>query len=467
MLQNKVKSKLYSSSAKNFKRMLQKRNLYNKHFIQGIQKMSDLAIIKGLNDSTFAGLYINTSSFKGGDKDATDISSIDFKIIDTFADYNTNSLLYGKELTNYAKNVLLALIHHLSSNYSQYVDSTAANYKTKKEIHEIFKSQLSNKQTTFTSLKNSFESKSVECFLAYALLAYQSGKNDLMLRLMYTYGRVLPLTHRTEWFDNYRLNAYGNVLNTIMREHVISESVQKTNNVYTVAHEIKPIDTSVQINYNKMVKFLVGSVREYIIKHNLLASDELCSSELTLEQILNIQSKAKPLSAKEVCDIAYEHYPFYYGGAHGCDCFDIDLAPTIDEITKFLSRYPSAKVGFILNTATYKSGRGQHWVALMLSKGVAQLICSQKGDFSNFADGGALLNALRRNNFELKHNSIKFQNDNYSCGMQSAISLLQLLQYGSIEATVSSIGEDMSKLGSKGASTDLVIEKLAGTSQNT
>ena len=170
---------------------------------------------------------------------------------------------------------------------------------------------------------------------------------------------------------------------------------------------------------------------------------------------------------KEICDLCYKRYPFFYGGSHGCDVFDIPtLSLSLEEIKQFLDRYPSARVGYILNTATYASGNGEHWVALELTKGKARLVCSQQSDFNTFKDGGRLRNELHRLGFGEEWNTREIQKDDHACGMFSAMSLMKLLQYrGDINKAVDSIGVDMTELGKpvgKASNTIMVIESLAG-----
>ena len=143
-----------------------------------------------------------------------------------------------------------------------------------------------------------------------------------------------------------------------------------------------------------------------------------------------------------------------------------NLSLSLEEIKQFLERYPSAHVGYILNTSTYASGNGEHWVALELTKGKAKLVCSQQSDFSAFKDGGRLRNELRRLGFGEEWNTKEIQKDDHACGMFSAMSLMKLLQYNSdINKAVDSIGVNMSELGKpvgKASNTIKVIENLAG-----
>ena len=167
-----------------------------------------------------------------------------------------------------------------------------------------------------------------------------------------------------------------------------------------------------------------------------------------------------------IIDEAYKHYPFYFGGAHGCDVFDIsNMSLSLNEITEFLNRYPSARVGYILNTATYKSGHGEHWVALELTHGKARLICSQQSDFSVFHDGGKLRNTLRSLGYGEEWNNKEIQTENYGCGTYAFISLMELLRFGNIDKAVNAIGVNMENLGkdvNKTSNVDIVREKLVG-----
>lgn len=532
--------------------------------------------------------------------------TLKFRIRDTFRDYRTNNLLFGKVLTPYAKDVIMEVIKFYQSQ------NIEGNTDVKQNIIKFLNHVMKDKDINYDKLMQRFHAESNECLLAYMLIAFQNEDLDLMLRTMYTFGRVLPLKTITEWFDNYRLNTYGNCLNLVEYKRFDCKFV------YAVDYDSEDVNEDIEINYDRVVKFLVGSLRAFIIDRELYpekyakisrmetkrpvgnerterknvpvdmpkggvkgmpmsdtlvdgmgdmdevrvrgetsaqmkASTSSSTSAHTRAQMkvstsaqmnarmktstsaqmqaststsastssppsapTSAQMQASPTSPapfpasassnvslqggaqsddlldgllngvvdgnlneqpfttlstsktpKEICDLCYKRYPFFYGGSHGCDVFDMPtLSLSLEEIKQFLDRYPSARVGYILNTATYASGNGEHWVALELTKGKARLVCSQQSDFNTFKDGGRLRNELHRLGFGEEWNTREIQKDEHSCGMFSAMSLMKLLQYrGDINKAVDSIGVDMTKLGKpvgKASNTIMVIESLAG-----
>lgn len=451
-------------------------------------------------------------------------SELGFTIRDTFLNYNTKSMLFGRRITPYYAKIIVEVAKYYDSQ--DISGNTELKQSIIKYLHKVMKE---NPNINLTKLMAVFNSQTIECLLAYLLIAFQTNKLDLILRTTYTFGRVLPLKCKTEWFDNYRLNAYGNVLNMIMYKP------DDRSGIYTIDEEAKPINKSQSLGfYPKIIKFLVGSLRAFIILNNLLpdqvgsnglgggklerqtstddhtlnesefsilldqansddnqtdkselpdfiTNDSLSSydvsgsndfystdySETFESHVMELlKGSNNSMSDEEVCDICYQHFPFFFGGAHGCDVFEISsMSLSVDEITQFLNRYPSARVGYILNTATYKSGKGQHWVALELTKGKAKLVCSQRSDFDVFEDGGSLVNALKRNGYGMEHNERSIQRDDYACGTYAFISLMELLRFGDIKKAVDNIGVNMEHLGSeigKASSADKVRENLVG-----
>ena len=455
--------------------------------------------------TSFKQYMVNDKRILNGGRMEGDLS---YKITDTFVNYDTNSMLYGKQITPYYKNVILEVFKYYNNQKDIY-GNTEIKQQIIKYIHRLFDKKPN---ISFEELMIAFDAQTVECLIGYFLVAYMTNKLDLILRTMYTFGRVLKLKTKTEWFDNYRLNAYGNVLNMIMWKKFDQKGI------FTIDEDPKPINKKVELSfYPKIIKFLVGSLRAFIIINQLYprnekmsgggldasnqnhtmdeselfdlnenapefikndsllsnyqveANESFYTSDMTErldEEVMERLVGANNMSDEEICDACYEHYPFYFGGAHGCDVFDMfNMSLSIDELTQFLERYPSAKIGYILNTATYRSGRGQHWMAFELVHKKARLVCSQKSDFNVFDDGGVLLNNLKKNGYELEHNDKNIQVDGYACGAYSFVSLMELLRFDDIKKAVERIGVNMSELGKEWnveSSADIVREKVVG-----
>jgi hypothetical protein len=138
-----------------------------------------------------------------------------------------------------------------------------------------------------------------------------------------------------------------------------------------------------------------------------------------------------------------EKYPYYTYQCHGCDVFDIsDRSCSISDIKEFCDRYPNSIVGGILNTETYASGKGQHWVCLLFRDSTVYLMCSQAGDFSSFHDQGKLLKQLTQFGFGQKYNSETIQKDGSNCGLYSTLfNLVSIIQLDKINNKT--IGQNM------------------------
>ena len=460
LIRKRMNEQIYGNLLKNDKILYLKNNLLN-------QDKSSLHQMKGGNNNN---------------NDSNAETEMKFKIEDTFVKYNTNSILFGKEITQYAKDIIFNVIKYYNNK------DISGNTDLKRRIIKYLNKVFEDKELNYDKLMQKFNAQTNECLLGYMLIAYQNENLDLMLRTMYTFGRVLPLDYKTEWFDNYRLNAYGNVLNMVMWKKYDSKDV------YTIDEEPKPINKSVQLPFNKVVKYMVGSLRAFIIDYELYPNN-VSSSHTNEQRKLNeqqhglnglnggdveaivspndyhkikemISNEGKNKTAEEICDECYMHYPFYFGGSHGCDVFSLGMTLTVKEIKMFLDRYPSARVGYILNTATYRSGKGEHWVALEFTQGKAKMICSQQSDFSVFHDGGELRRSIHEICYGEEWNNRLIQLDNHACGCFSAIGLLQLLRFGQIDKAVDAIGVNMENLGKdvgKTSNVDIVIDKIAGT----
>ena len=144
-----------------------------------------------------------------------------------------------------------------------------------------------------------------------------------------------------------------------------------------------------------------------------------------------------------------------------------EMSMSIQDIKRFIDRYPSAVVGYILNTQTYASGQGEHWVALVFTKGKAKLICSQQSDFTAFHDNEKLHRTLTRLGFGLEYNSKLIQKDDFNCGLYSALSLFEMLCNDcDIHKTVNAIGVNATNI-KPNADIHVIRAYMAGVLNNT
>lgn len=433
------------------------------------------------------------------------IPNFDYHIIDTFEKYDTRSLLCGVHFSDYHKRILREVIRYYANK------SFHGTSQTECAIIEYLQSIFDKQPNiSYDELMKLFNAKSNECLLAYILIAYNNTNIDIILRCMYTFCRVLPFKKPTEWYDNYRLNNYGNPLNMIMWHDY------DCNDVYTISDSFpNDIDKSVKLDFNVIVKRFVGSLRAFIIDHGLFPSSSSSDDEKYINGGQRVTSKpfqsslldiyesflskrhnkrksklsklsggdieaftsdssvhpfrenkhdslSRGLTAEQICDECYRHYPYFYGGAHGCDFYNCGLCPDFEQHKLFLKRYPSARIGYILNTATYRSGHGEHWVALQFDKENATLICSQGSSFSAFHDGGELYRNIQQAPFGEIYNPTTFQVDGYSCGIFSALSLYWLLILKDPYKVANKIGENGSQI-KPGMNINDIRELWAGT----
>ena len=172
--------------------------------------------------------------------------------------------------------------------------------------------------------------------------------------------------------------------------------------------------------------------------------------------------------AVELLDKLNEKYPYYTGCTHGCDVFTPDFrnkSVSIYDIHEFCQRYPFSIVGYILNTKTYKSGRGQHWMALIFKGNSVYLICSQASGFNAF-DEKTLEQDLEKCGFSKEWNTKTIQIDHSSCGLYSVLSNLSFIINGGgtrkpdIKKIVDMIGKEAKGINEEGIY--MIKQKLAG-----
>ena len=173
-------------------------------------------------------------------------------------------------------------------------------------------------------------------------------------------------------------------------------------------------------------------------------------------------------TATKMLDSLVKKYPYFTGCTHGCDVFTPDFkdkSVSIGDISEFCKRYPLSIVGYILNTKTYKSGRGQHWMALLFKYKKCYLICSQKSDFSAFEEK-TLEEDLGRYGFSKVWNLEEIQHDPSSCGLYSVLANLCFIIKGSgdnepnIVKIVDMIGDKGENINKDGIY--VIKKKLAG-----
>ena len=169
-------------------------------------------------------------------------------------------------------------------------------------------------------------------------------------------------------------------------------------------HELK--------NPDKVLDFLGNKLRKFILVNN---PNELKINDPT-----------------KVLDVMVKIYPYFTGLTHGCDVFDIsEKSLSLEEIRSFTLRYPYSTVGYILNTAGYRDGKGQHWVPVLFLNNYLFMLCSQKSDVLELNYGEKIKTFCENNGIKIITNTfLKIQSDDCNCGLYSVlVNLLFILMY--------------------------------------
>ena len=339
-------------------------------------------------------------------------------------DYNSNqsTLAYGKHINRYGKLIVMKTLIHVIANENKSNDKF-------RRLESAFKNLPNDVDEAWQQVLAAADVHSTEglCMLAYEAIG--ADKGSLLYSLITTYAKISPLKSATEWFDNFRLTGIANSMNLLIwRDDV--------DGVYGVGRLPKPINQNIELDFKRVKQHLVRPLREFIIKQSLFPE--------------NIEDRYQELSDKEICDKCYEHFPFYFGGAHGCDVFTMSGSSlSISEIKAFCKRYPSAIVGYILNTETYRSGRGQHWLSIAFSDDSCSIINSAGRGLESFHDEGYLSKNVRERFAAINYNDKHLQNDGYSCGMFSVISLYMLICFDmNVSKAVEHIGVNGNQISS-------------------
>lgn len=433
----------------------------------------------------------------------------DLPVTDTYASSNMKHFLYGKNLHDYQLFITCAVLMH----YDRRTDRKAANNPNTSHHREIIRNAINSSTTIHDMLKalqKGFQCESLECIYANALLAYNGDINELLIRALNFSGRVLRLERKSDWLDNWRINAFGTCISTIMWR------VYDNKDCYTVKRNYRPINRSASIDFDTFATHCVGILREFIIRLNVYPNMRVpvqlsaIRSKLTSDRFNNI-------STEKICDECYKHFVYSYIGSHGCNAL-IDgpesghqWTATIRDIKTFLKRYPSMIFGGVFNTSPYGQA-GQHWMSVMfhnkygkhLHGGVTEeaaipdalnesfdietyyassnvsndapssehvdanisekasstgkntlqpeaiLFCSQGSGWDAFVLQGPILAQLRENAFPTAYNQENLQvSDGYSCGNFSIVSnFLMVCNDMDIKKTANDIGRNGKNLGS-------------------
>ena len=283
-------------------------------------------------------------------------------VTDTYSGSNMKHFLYGKNLHDYQLFITCAVLMHYDRRTIRKAQNNPNTKMHRETIHNAIESSRTIHEM-FAALQKGFKCESLECIYANALLAYNGDINELLIRALNFSGRVLKLERKSDWLDNWRINAFGTCISTIMwREY-------DNKDCFTVKRKYKPIRTSESINYDTFATHCVGILREFIIRMGVYPNMRVPTQLSVIRSKLE-SDRFNNMSTQKICDECYKHFVYSYLGSHGCNAL-IDgpetgqqWTATIKDIRTFLKRYPAMIFGGVFNTSPYGQA-GQHWMSVM------------------------------------------------------------------------------------------------------
>lgn len=340
---------------------------------------------------------------------------------DTYINLKTRTLLHGNNgMSDGEKKIVFNVLQYLATKKKPIVyhkNQTDGGDFISNDLKKIIKSS-----NTYDEIKNKIDGcKTDECLMAHAILAFHIDPKSLLMLTTAIHTRVRPMldSGKDGWFDNFTLNSYLYQLTTF----VYQDYDNNDNSTYSIA---KP--KSNLINYKQRIDnpqdilFHLGNLYRCFKEFGIASKEEIY--KLNNNEAINKLDKL------------VEKYPYFTYQCHGCDVFNIsDRCCTIKDIFQFCKRYPHTLVGGILNTETYASGKGQHWVCIMFRDSTVYLLCSQAGNFNSFNDNSEnnMISELIKYGFAQKYNTELIQKDNSNCGLYSTLfNLVAIMQLDEI-----------------------------------
>lgn len=365
-------------------------------------------------------------------------------IKDTYIDLKTHTLLHnGSSMTEIEKQKVFKILSYLVNQTILY--DCADKYE--------FVSDLRNKMITLIKhSKNYDEIKSSiigcttdECLMAHMLLTFHAIPKSLLMITTSIHTRVKPMIEegKDAWFDNFSLNSYLYQMTTIVYSDYDNNddpSIFSINKPSILIKKDKNITNPKSLLYN------LGNLYRCFLEFGI-------STEKEIERLSDDK-------ALDYLDKLVEKYPYFTYQCHGCDCFEISSKTcSIRDISEFSKRYPNTLIGGILNTETYASGKGQHWMAMLFLNSQVYLICSQGSNFDGLHDGGKLVKQLKQFGFGKQYNPKTIQHDSSNCGLYSVLfNLMAIIQLNNLNKT--NITEDLDKVNGSNIKTLLNITEI-------
>lgn len=326
--------------------------------------------------------------FKGG---STFESIIEDNVFDHI---ETKTLLRKAEPRTFEKDAMIRVLKYF------------ANKNPREELSKCILSNCTHSDNSVNYdnlIKNIKDCNNAECLMLNAAKIFHIRPRSLLMLTIAICTRVMPYPSKTEWFDNFTLNSYLYQLTTI-----VDKKYDKPE-LFSVNIDPVIIKSNKLINPCKMLDYYGNSFRCFI-------EFGVDSSEIT-----------DPEKATNMMDELMKKYVYSTGCAHGCDCFKIPIGGNIEEIAAMCRRYPKNLFGYILNTSTYESGNGKHWVMAMFRGRTMYYICSFGRDQSGLMDCEYITKKLSEEGISIEYNMKKLQEDGYNCGLFSVLSTLAFI----------------------------------------
>lgn len=365
-------------------------------------------------------------------------------IKDTYIDLKTHTLLHnGNSMTEIEKQKVFKILSYLANQTILY--DCADKYEFVSDLRKKMMTLIKHSKN-YDEIKSSIIGCTTdECLMAHMLLTFHAIPKSLLMITTSIHTRVKPMIEegKDAWFDNFSLNSYLYQMTTIIYSDYDNNddpSIFSINKPSILIKKDKNITNPKSLLYN------LGNLYRCFLEFGI-------STEKEIERLSDDK-------ALEYLDKLVEKYPYFTYQCHGCDCFEISSKTcSIRDISEFSKRYPNTLIGGILNTETYASGKGQHWMAMLFLNSQVYLICSQGSNFDGLHDDGKLVKQLKQFGFGKQYNPKTIQHDSSNCGLYSVLfNLMAIIQLNNLNKT--NITEDLDKVNGSNIKTLLNITEI-------
>lgn len=347
-------------------------------------------------------------------------------IKDTYINLKTRTLLHDYNgMSEIEKEKIFKILSYLA-NLPTLLYNQPDKYSFVPEMRQKIISTIKHSKK-YDDIKSSIiNCTSDECLMAHMLLTFHAIPKSLLMITTSIHTRVKPMIEegKDAWFDNFSLNAYLYQLTTIVYSDFDDNN---DTSVFSINKPLLLINKNKTITNPKSLLYNLGNLYRCFLEFEIPSKEKI-------DCLSNIE-------ALNYLDKLVEKYPYFTYQCHGCDCFDMSSKTcSIRDISEFSKRYPNTLIGGILNTETYASGKGQHWMAMLFLNSQVYLICSQASNFDSLHDGGKLVKQLNQFGFGKQYNPKTIQHDSSNCGLYSVLSnLMAIIQLNDINTNTSTI----------------------------